>query len=809
MTWVLRSFLLAGLVLALARSAPAQQPDSVTIVAGARYKAGGPLGWLARWAFGSRHRDLWATPVKVEAVVPDRWRGGITLIGADTGLRMGYLYYRDVGGEVWTFRAIDRDFTPIMPERFRRVAMSGFFQDLYSARHPAAPLVWPTMARAAGIGVPDERLVALMTDSVPIPGYLSQGVETRFREVLEDPGLAIPSSKLVELMGSPHPPAIDTLSYLRERLFDLFVGSWDPVPQEWLWIRRGARYAPLARERDGAFARFDGLVASLAATGWAELAEFGEDYTGKLPVTTRMRVLDRYLLTGVDPTLWIPAALELRARISDSVIDLAVAHMPREYLERSGPRLAQVLRSRRDRLPEAAQRFRLLIMEEADVYGTAGSDSVVADFEADSVVRIRIDDRFDRSFHAAETQAVRLYLQGGNDHLLFRGSGIYTPLVEVADDGNMTVFDSSLARGYDFDDDLRPPSFVDVPEAPLVRSTRYSFLPWLGFNSDLGLLVGGGVLQTTYDPASDPWRRRVSLRAGYATSPASFGVELSGEYHIPGSAMTLRVEAKASGLEILRYYGYGNETPRTEDRNFYRTDQQHLIFAPTLVIPMSSQITGEIGPIVKMVTTGLDGDNLLSDQQPYGVTEQGFGHAGVHAGLRFDSRDSPRAPSRGVHLRFATTAYPAVIDAEEAFGAVEGSASGAWTPLRPLTLAARVAGRTTWGKYPAHEAAYVGGSRTVRSLSSQRFAGDAAVWTNFDARLRLASLPFVMRWDFGVLGIADAGRVFLKDQSSRKWHNGFGGGLWMALPDRSFVVLADVVTGGDGTRFWAGTSFIF
>ena len=67
MTWVLRSFLLAGLVLALARSAPAQQPDSVTIVAGARYKAGGPLGWLARWAFGSRHRDLWATPVKVEA----------------------------------------------------------------------------------------------------------------------------------------------------------------------------------------------------------------------------------------------------------------------------------------------------------------------------------------------------------------------------------------------------------------------------------------------------------------------------------------------------------------------------------------------------------------------------------------------------------------------------------------------------------------------------------------------------------------------------------------------------------------------
>ncbi|HEX9895765.1 MAG TPA: hypothetical protein VGA78_17670, partial [Gemmatimonadales bacterium] len=502
----------------------------MTIVAGMRYKSGGPLGWLTRWVFGARHRELWGTPVRVEAIVPERWRGGITLLGADTGLRMGYLYYRDSVGETWTFRAMDRDLTALMPDRFRRAAMSGFFQDLYSARHPGAPLVWPTLARAAGVGVTSERLVAMMTGSAPSPGFLEHGVETRFRQELDDPGVAVPTSALLETLASPGAQAVDTVSYLRERLFDLYVGAWDPLPQEWLWAERGGIFTPLPRDRDGAFSRFDGLVASLAATGWAELAEFGEDYTGKLPVTARTRVLDRHLLTGLDRSRWIPVALELRARLTDSVIEAAVDHLPPEYRARNGAELAAKLRLRRDGLPEAAQRFRLLVVEDADVYGTTGSDSVSVEFSVDSVMRMRIAGRFDQSFHAAETNLVRLYLRGGDDVVLIRGSGVFAPMLHLAGPAGVTIMDSSLARRLQVSRDLSPPELVDAAEAPLVRGSRFNAIPWLGFNSDQGLLVGGGVVQTTYDPDWDPWRRLIRLRAAYATAPSAFGVELRGEF---------------------------------------------------------------------------------------------------------------------------------------------------------------------------------------------------------------------------------------------------------------------------------------
>jgi hypothetical protein len=804
-----RCLLLAGCLLPTARTAPAQEPDSVTIVAGIRYKTGGPLGWLARWVFGARNRDLWGTPVTVEAIAPEQWRGGIHLLGADTGLRMGYQYYRDSIGETWTFRALDRDLSALTPDRFREAAMSGFFQDLYSARHPGAPLVWPTLARAAGVGVTAERLVALVGDSLATPGYLEHGIDTRFRLELDDPGVAISSSALLDSLARPDPPAVDTLQYLRERLFDLYVGSWDPLPQEWLWGNRNGAWRPLPRDRDGAFARFDGLVASLAATGWAELASFEADYTGKLPVTARTRVLDRRLLTGLDPARWIPVALDMRSRLTDSVIAAAVGNLPPEYQRLNGAQLHERLRSRRDALPEAAQRYRLLVVEEAELYGTLGPDSVVVDFAADSLVRVRMPGRMDRTFHASETETVRLYLLGDVDRLLIRGSGVLGPGLVVADQGQLVLTDSSLARPYEVRRDLVLPQLEGEVEAPLVRGSRWNLVPWLDVGSDLGGLIGMGLVRTSYDPEWDPWQRRMRLRLGYASAPAAFGLEFRGEFPFRSSPWSLRIDAKASGLEILRFYGYGNETPRTEEKSFYRTDQQHLVLAPTLVIPVNRRMTAEIGPVAKIVTTGPGGDNLISELQPYGVTDKGFSQVGVQGSFQVDSRDSPVFATRGWLLRLGATAYSPLLDAEDPFGSIDGALSGAVTPLAPLTLSARLSGRASWGNYPVHEAAYLGGSRTVRSLTSQRFAGDAAVWANFDARLRLTSLPFVMRWDFGVLGIADVGRVYYEAETSSKWHPGLGGGLWAALPDRSFMGLLQVVTGPEGIRFSAGSGFIF
>ncbi|HEY7878522.1 MAG TPA: hypothetical protein VIC55_09875, partial [Gemmatimonadaceae bacterium] len=90
--------------------------------------------------------------------------------------------------------------------------------------------------------------------------------------------------------------------------------------------------------------------------------------------------------------------------------------------------------------------------------------------------------------------------------------------------------------------------------------------------------------------------------------------------------------------------------------------------------------------------------------------------------------------------------------------------------VNAFTIAARAGGQKIWGQFPAFEAAFIGGENTIGGLRPQRYAGDASAFGNFEARWRLVTLPFVLRWDFGVSGIVDVGRVFVSGETSRTWH---------------------------------------
>jgi hemolysin activation/secretion protein len=124
-------------------------------------------------------------------------------------------------------------------------------------------------------------------------------------------------------------------------------------------------------------------------------------------------------------------------------------------------------------------------------------------------------------------------------------------------------------------------------------------------------------------------------------------------------------------------------------------------------------------------------------------------------------------------------------------------------------VAARAAAEWAWGTYPVHEAAFLGGSNNLRSHKKGRYSGDAAVYGNLDARLRVFTLPFILRWDAGIYGLGDLGRVYLKGETSNTWHYSAGGGFWVAASDRSVVGRIELATGNDGIGFRFGTAFKF
>jgi hypothetical protein len=96
-----------------------------------------------------------------------------------------------------------------------------------------------------------------------------------------------------------------------------------------------------------------------------------------------------------------------------------------------------------------------------------------------------------------------------------------------------------------------------------------------------------------------------------------------------------------------------------------------------------------------------------------------------------------------------------------------------------------------------------------------RFAGDASLAGNLEVRAALGKFIALLPFRYGLVGIADVGRVFLAGETSSRWHSGLGGGLWIAVSaasqifqlTSSFNVL--LVRSDEGTSFYLYTGYGF
>ena len=127
------------------------------------------------------------------------------------------------------------------------------------------------------------------------------------------------------------------------------------------------------------------------------------------------------------------------------------------------------------------------------------------------------------------------------------------------------------------------------------------------------------------------------------------------------------------------------------------------------------------------------------------------------------------------------------------------------------TLALRAGGKKLWGDYPFFEAAFLGGGSSLRGFYRDRFAGDAMAFGNAELRLGVAHFNMLVPTQFGIFGIADAGRVFFDGDPSDAdtWHKAFGGGIWFSFIDRMQSVSIGIVNGDDLTGVYVDAGFMF
>ena len=825
---------------------PVLAQDSVVSVApGPQYGT----GWFHRLLFGKHYRALWTTPIEAEVLDLDTFAGGLTVTRKGGGQQTRSLRFRGEDGHEYQFRSIDKDPTPALPPALRQSVVRNIIRDQTSAGHPAAPMVVAPILQSVGVLSTEPRVVVLPEGDARLGKFADEfgGMLGVIEERPSDGGDegegfagaagVIDSDRLFKVVEDSPDDRVDARAFLAARLVDLFLGDWDRHRDQWRWAAFGNEtprlWQAIPRDRDQAFARYDGVLLTVARSSAPQFVNFGPRYPGMLGLTWNGRELDRRFLVGLERPVWDSVALGLQARLTDEAIEAAVAQLPGPYHPLDSTRLAKALKRRRDHLPEAARRFYRHLAGEVEIHGTDKDELAVVEREDGRYATVTIALRegegaaepyYRRRFDAEETGEVRLVLHGGDDRVVVRGPGGGGIRVRVLPGaGTDAVADSAPGGAVQLytteqADEVLPGGDVGVsrkpyePRRPAVRDwgSRWLSQFWVAGGPDIGIFGGSGVSYTRYGFRHDPYAARYVLRAGWATEAGTGRADFTADWRRANSAMHYGVYARASGIEVLRFHGFGNELGITDDDEFYRVNQVDLSLAPFISVPLASRTGLRLGPILRYSDTDFDEPRFITIRRPYGSGS--FGMLGATADLRFDARNRPSATTHGAFVDLGASLYPAVLDVEETFGALYAVASTYLTadsaPLQP-TLALRAGGKHVWGDFPFQEAAYIGDASSVRLGRQNRYAGESSLYGNAELRLRLTAFNVLVPGEFGVFGLGDVGRVYAEGEESDTWHGAYGGGIWLSFIERINTLSVAVAKSEERTGVYVGAGFGF
>ena len=827
-------FGLAALVVALTPSlAPSQGArslaagtDSVVIVAGAHYKAGG----LKRWLLGSNYRDLWTTPVRVPVLNLRTFAGGLRPVKESGGNQTKSLRLITPNGNEYVFRMVDKDKTQA-PKWLEGSIVDKIFHDQVSTSHPGAALVAAPILEAAGVLHPTPILAVLPDDT--LLGKFRAGYSGRLGMLEEYPnkpkhgeGFAgahkiIDSDELLQLIDSDPRQRVDARALLAARLMDMLLNDWDRHGGQWKWARFqpsvGSPWEPIGRDRDKVFVSSGGLLPEMARHEAPNLVSFQTSYPSVVALTWNSLDFDRRMLGGLEKPVWDSVAAALVRRVTDSVIDSAMRALPPEYRS-SAPPLARTLKKRRDGLPDAANRFYLALATVADIHATDAADRAIITRGPDRSVEVRLESEdgtpfFRRRYDGRETSQIRVYLHGGDDSAIVTGHAQQSiPIRIIGGNGTNRLIDSSTvgghghrARLYDVGhvEGIRYPVDTFFNRRPLVKQygkwvlaerdhgTKAAPVLSLGINRDYGIVPVLGVKKYQYGFRQRPYSNVLGLQAEYSTSVGGFRIALTEDKRRESSPVHFQLIARMSQLEVINFHGFGNATPDTvpgDPVGFYEARQRQWLLQPAVARAFGPRSDLAFGPVVQYSITDSTPDRFLSLNRPYGFGH--FGQAGLRLSLHHDTRDVIRDPRHGLLIDLTGSFFPALWDVASQFGAIAGGATAYLTfpiPIHPI-LVLRGGGKKVYGAFPFHEAAFLGGRSMLRSLDAQRYAGDAAVYGSAELRVRVAKFVFILPVDAGIFGIVDAGRVYLNGDSPGGWHTAEGVGFWIGVPDPSTAV---------------------
>ena len=325
-------------------------------------------------------------------------------------------------------------------------------------------------------------------------------------------------------------------------------------------------------------------------------------------------------------------------------------------------------------------------------------------------------------------------------------------------------------------------------------------------------MAGIGFSRKTFGFRKEPYSTLQRLSTLYAFSSGSYRVSYQGEFNHVIGKNDLVVNGEMAKPTLNNFFGIGNST-KVEDRfdvQYYRVRYNYVSGNVLLRRRIGSVLKVSMGPHIfnywnhledneqKILNTpslvGLDFINVYKTKT----------YAGGKVEILLNNINSDFMPTRGIHWNTQFSALAGINKNSRPLTTFTSDMtlySSLTDPARVVSVLKLGGGHILSKDYEYFQALTLGQNNFLRGFRKNRFAGTSLAYGSLTLLVKLFDTKsYIFPGAIGVLGFDDVGRVWAGNQSSKKWHNSYGGGVYYS-PFNMVLISAALAFSEEETLF--------
>jgi len=717
--------------------------------------------------------------------------------------------------------------------QFNDTYTEGLLLDVFTGAHPYAPFAIGTLSDAVGIYhtnpklyyVPKQKALGSYNDEFGNELYM---IEERADSGHGDKAsfgfsnTLISTDDLLKKLTNDESNVLDEASYIRARLFDMLIGDWDRHEDQWRWAEfkdKGKTiYRPVPRDRDQAFSIMaDGALLNFATKAVPALRlmqSFDDDLKNVKWFNLEPYPLDVALINNSDKAVWNNQVDYIVKNLTDDVIDKAFLNFPTEVSDGTLETIKKKLIARRSNLQKISDAYCNHINKYVVVKGTNKDDW----FEIERLTngntkvvgyRIKKGEKADvfheRIYNSKDTKEIWIYGLDDDDVFKITGKGERPIKIRLIGGQNKDTYDivnGKRVKIYEYKSKenefltnvgskkLTDDYEVNVYDYKKLKNSSNQLIPTLGANPDDGFKIGIANTFNNYGFERNPFSSQHIFNASYYFATNGFELGYKGEFANVLGKMNFSTEVKyTSPNYAMNFFGYGNETSNPEadendgldvDMDYNRVKIRIFKISPSLIWK------GQLGASFKIgfsyeaneieETQGRFINQFIGDNED--VSNSFISGDLVYS---FENYDNKAFPTLGMKTSLQA-GYKSNIDNSNEFSYIISQLGIDYKLVSngQLVFATNLLGHINFGNgYEFYQAASIGADNGLRGYRNQRFTGKNAFVQSTDLRFNVRKIKTgLLPLNIGFYGGFDYGRIWLDNDSSRRWNTSIGGGVF-------------------------------